>query len=346
METTDVFANSYVVELKEKLENASNIVLTGHRSPDGDAIGSCLALWNHLKESGIKSYVVMPDEFPNFLNWMPGQDEIILHSSSPNQAEELLATADIMFCLDYNSSSRVGEMQTALKSSNAFKVMIDHHQQPDDFVDLMFSDEKSCSTSEMIFRLIEKWGEEENVSAKTASCLYCGIMTDSGSFRFPSVSPRTHQIAASLLKTGIEHSSIHTKVYDNNREGQLKLFGYAITEKLQVLLKYKTAIISLSAEELNRFGYKKGDTEGLVNRALSVEGVNFAAFLHESGDRVKISFRSVGEFSVRDFSSNHFDGGGHHNAAGGSSTESLEKVVSKLISLLPEYESQLNYSAS
>ncbi len=346
METTDVFANSSVVDLKVKLENASNIVLTGHRSPDGDAIGSCLALWNHLKESGIHSSVVMPDEFPNFLNWMPGQDEIVLHSSSPNQAEGLLLTADILFCLDYNASSRVGEMQSVLESSNAFKVMIDHHQQPDDFVDLMISDEKSCSTSEMIYRLLEIWGEHGNISANTASCLYCGIMTDSGSFRFPSVTPRTHKITASLLETGIDHSSIHTKVYDNNREGQLKLVGYAITEKLQVFPKYKTAIISLSANELNRFGYEKGDTEGLVNRALSVEGVNFAAFLHESGDRVKISFRSVGEFSVRDFSSNHFDGGGHHNAAGGSSTDSLDQVVAKLISLLPEYESKLNYEAS
>lgn len=345
METTDVFANNLAAELREKLAGATNIVLTGHRSPDGDAVGSCLALWNHLKEGGIKSTVVMPDEFPSFLNWMDGQDEIVLHSKSSNRAEDLLDSADVLLCLDYNDSSRVGELQFSLDSSPAFKVMIDHHQQPSDFVDIMFSDEKSCSTAEMVYRLIESWGEEGRVSPSTASCLYCGIMTDSGSFRFPSVTPRTHRIAAALCETGIDHSSIHTKVYDNNREGQLKLVGYAITEKLQVFPKYKAAIISLSADELARFGYEKGDTEGLVNRALSVEGVNFAAFLHESGERVKMSFRSVGKFSVQDFSSTHFDGGGHHNAAGGASLDSLESVVAKIISLLPEYADQLDYVA-
>lgn len=343
METTDVFASNSAAELKEKLAGASNIVLTGHRSPDGDAVGSCLALWNHLKEGGIKSTVVLPDEFPGFLNWMNGQDDIVLHSLNPNRAEELLASADVLLCLDYNASSRVGDLQPSLDSSKAFKVMIDHHQQPEDFVDIMFSDEKSCSTAEMVYRLIESWGEEGRVSAETASCLYCGIMTDSGSFRFPSVTPRTHRISAALCETGIDHSSIHAKVYDNNREGQLKLVGYAITEKLQVFPEYKAAIISLSSEELDRFGYEKGDTEGLVNRALSLEGVNFAAFLHESGDRVKMSFRSVGKFSVRDFSSNHFDGGGHHNAAGGASFDSLSDVVDKVISLLPEYADQLDY---
>ena len=341
----DVFASNSVIELKNKLKEASSIILTGHRSPDGDAVGSCLALWNHLKEHGINSTVVMPDEFPAFLNWMNGREEIILHSQYPEKAEELLKNADILLSLDYNSASRVGNLQQSLESSNAFKVMIDHHQMPEDFVDLTFSDEKSCSTSEMVFRLIESWGEEGSISSNTAGCLYCGIMTDTGSFRFPSVTPKTHRIAASLCETGIDHSAIHRYVYDNNREGQLKLVGYAITEKLQVFPQYKAAIISLSAEELQRFGYEKGDTEGLVNQALSVEGVNFAAFAHQSDDRVKISFRSVGEFSVRDFSSKHFGGGGHHNAAGGASFDSLSEVVEKIISLLPEYASDLDYQA-
>ena len=345
METKDVFGSDAAIDLKSRLEAASNIVLTGHRSPDGDAVGSCLALWNHLKESGISSKVVMPDEFPGFLNWMEGQSEIVLHSNDPILAESLFKEADVLFVLDYNAPSRLGDMQSALECSSAFKVMIDHHQHPVDFVDLMFSDEKSCSTSEMVFRLIERWGEVDKLSSNSAACLYCGIMTDSGSFRFPSVTPKTHRIAAALCETGIDHSSIHAKVYDNNREGQLKLVGYAITEKLQVFPKYKAAIISLSAEELSRFGYVKGDTEGLVNQALSVEGVNFAAFAHESDDRVKISFRSVGKFSVRDFSANHFGGGGHHNAAGGSSTNTLDEVVQKIISLFPEYAADLDYIA-
>jgi len=339
----DVFAGNSAIELKDKLGSSEKVVLTGHRSPDGDAVGSCLALWNHLKEHGVESTVVLPDEFPTFISWMNGKDEIVLHSQNPEAAEKLIEEADVLFVLDYNDSSRVGDMQGSLDKSNAFKVMIDHHQQPSDFVDLTFSDEKSCSTAEMVYRLIERWGQKDELSAASAACLYCGIMTDSGSFRFPSVTPRTHRIAAALCETGIDHADIHSRVYDNNREGQLKLVGYALTEKLEVFPEHHSAIISLSLEELARFGYEKGDTEGLVNRALSVEGVNFAAFVKESEDRVKLSLRSVGEFSVRDFSSDHFGGGGHHNAAGGASSESLQEVVSKIRGLLPEYSSKLNY---
>ena len=339
----DVFAGDSAIELKDRLATSKRVVLTGHRSPDGDAVGSCLALWNHLKEHGVDATVVLPDEFPGFISWMNGKDEIVLHSETPEQAEKLLVEADVLFVLDYNDSSRVGDMQSALQSSDAFKVMIDHHQQPSNFVDLMFSDEKSCSTAEMVYRLIERWGEEGELSAASAACLYCGIMTDSGSFRFPSVTPRTHRIAAALCETGINHAEIHSMVYDNNREGQLKLVGYALTEKLEVFPEYHAAIISLSLDELARFDYEKGDTEGLVNRALSVEGVNFAAFVKESEERVKLSFRSVGEFSARDFSSDHFGGGGHHNAAGGASNDSIQEVVSKIRGLLPEYSSKLNY---
>jgi phosphoesterase RecJ-like protein len=345
METMDVYQCSSALELRAKLNAAERIVLTGHRSPDGDAVGSCLALWNHLKENGIKSTVVLPDEYPNFISWMNGHEDIVLHSSDAALANSIVEKADVLFVLDYNDASRVGELQGALESTKAFTVMIDHHQQPTKFVDLMFSDEKSCSTAEMVFRLIERWGEADKISANTAACLYCGIMTDSGSFRFPSVTPRTHLIAAALIETGIDHSSIHAKVYDNNREGQLKLVGYAITEKLQVFPKYRAAIISLSLEELARFGYEKGDTEGLVNTALSIEGVNFAAFVKESEERVKLSFRSVGEFSARDFSATHFGGGGHHNAAGGASELTLNEVVDKIVSLLPEHADKLDYTA-
>jgi phosphoesterase RecJ-like protein len=339
----DVFAGDLAIELKERLATSVRVVLTGHRSPDGDAVGSCLALWNHLKEHGVNATVVLPDEFPGFISWMSGKDDIVLHSATPDKAEALLGEADVIFVLDYNDSSRVGAMQNALENSDAFKVMIDHHQQPSDFVDMMFSDEKSCSTAEMVYRLIERWGEEEELSSASAACLYCGIMTDSGSFRFPSVTPRTHRIAAALCETGIDHADIHSRVYDNNREGQLKLVGYALTEKLEVFPEHHAAIISLSLKELARFGYEKGDTEGLVNRALSVEGVNFAVFVKESEERVKMSFRSVGEFSAREFSSDHFAGGGHYNAAGGASKESLLVVVSKIKGLLPEYSSKLNY---
>ena len=340
----DIFDNHSAGELLDRLRSANRVVLTARRGPDGDAVGSTLAMWNHLKDLGVESTVVLPDAFPEFLNWMHGKSEIVMHSEEPNRAEALVLKSDVLFIMDYNDSSRVGGMQAALESSDAFKVMIDHHQNPSDFVDLMFSDDTSSSTCEMVYRLIERWGQAKDISVNTASCIYCGIVTDTGSFRFPSSSPKTLRIAAALCETGMDHSAIQTRVYDNNRVDQLKLVGYAISSKLVVFPEFHAAIISLSAEELKRFSYRKGDTEGLVNKALSIVGVNFAAFIHESSDRVKMSFRSVGSFSVSQFSASHFGGGGHHNAAGGVSFDSLEDVQQKIIDLLPEYAADLDYS--
>ncbi len=345
MEAMDIFADDRAGDLLVRLKASERIILTGHRGPDGDAVGSTLALWNHFKEQGIESTVVFPDAYPKFIHWMNGHDEIVLHSDQPELAEKLILEADILFVQDYNDPSRVGDLQESLEKTKAFTVMIDHHQRPTDFVDMMFSDEKSCSTCEMVYRLIDRWGEASKLSVDTASCIYCGIMTDSGSFRFPSVSAQTHLIAAALIETGMDHSVIHARVYDTSREGKLKLVGYALSEKLQVFPEYHAAIISLSIEELDKFGYEKGDTEGLVNTALSIEGVNFAAFIHDSSDRVKMSFRSVGDFSARDFSAKYFGGGGHHNAAGAASTDTLDQVVSKVIDLLPNYLEALDYPA-
>jgi phosphoesterase RecJ-like protein len=344
MQAMDIFEDDRAIELLDRLRKSKRIVLTGHKGPDGDAVGSTLALWNHFKEQGIESTVVLPDAFPEFLSWMNGKEEIVLHSEEPNRAEELVREAEVLFIQDYNDSSRVGDLQSALDVTKAYTVMVDHHQNPSDFVDIMFSDDKCSSTCEMVFRLIERWGQAKNISINTASCLYCGIVTDTGSFRFSSVTPRTLRIAASLCETGMDHSAIQTRVYDTNRVGKLKLVGYALSSKLLVYPEFHAAIISLSAEELKKFGYQKGDTEGLVNSALSIDGVNFAAFIHESSDKVKLSFRSVGEFSVSDFSSNHFGGGGHHNAAGGASSETLENVLNKILDLLPVYASDLDYS--
>lgn len=339
----DIFDNHSAGELLDRLRSANRVVLTAHRGPDGDAVGSTLAMWNHLKDLGVESTVVLPDAFPEFLNWMHGKSEIVLHSEEPNRAEALVLKSDVLFIMDYNDSSRVGGLQAALESSDAFKVMIDHHQNPSDFVNLMFSDDTSSSTCELVYRLIERWGQAKDISVNTASCIYCGIVTDTGSFRFPSSSPKTLRIAAALCETGMDHSAIQTRVYDNNRVDQLKLVGYAISSKLVVFPEFHAAIISLSAEELKRFSYRKGDTEGLVNKALSIVGVNFAAFIHESSDRVKMSFRSVGSFSVSQFSASHFGGGGHHNAAGGVSFDSLEDAQQKIIDLLPEYAADLDY---
>ena len=314
---------------KKKLET---IVITGHRSPDGDALGASLGMRNHLISNGFMDVqVIMPDGFPAFYNWMPGVDEVILATERPEKALSLLSDASLIFCLDYNDLTRVGElMQSAMEKAEVPMVMLDHHQNPSGFAKWNFSDPRCGSTAELVYR----WIQSESalpVSKDVAACLYTGLMTDTGSFRFPSVTPATHEMVADLLRTGMDHSEIHAAVYDSNRLDRLRLNGFALSEKLEVDLSCACAWIALTHEELDRFHAKSGDTEGLVNQALSVEGVNVAVFIRESEDgRIKLSLRSRGSFSVREVAQNHFNGGGHHNAAGGA----LEgKTISEVIDI-------------
>lgn len=314
---------------KMKLET---IVITGHRSPDGDALGASLGMRNHLISKGFMDVqVIMPDGFPAFYNWMPGVEEVILATDRPEKALSLLSDASLIFCLDYNDLARVGDlMQSAMEKAEVPMVMLDHHQNPSGFAKWNFSDSRCGSTAELVYR----WIQSENalpVSKDVAACLYTGLMTDTGSFRFPSVTPATHEMVADLLRTGIDHSEIHAAVYDSNRLDRLRLNGFALSEKLEVDLSCACAWIAMTHEELNRFHAKPGDTEGLVNQALSVEGVNVAVFIRESEDgRIKLSLRSRGSFSVREVAQDHFNGGGHHNAAGGA----LEgKTISQVVDI-------------
>jgi phosphoesterase RecJ-like protein len=321
-------------------------VITAHRGPDGDAIGSALAMWNHLKEQGISSVVIMPDGYPSFLHWLPGNDEVLLHDVQPEEVIAAVDQANVIFCLDYNELSRTGGLAAVLEAASAPKVMIDHHQFPKDFAQITWSDTSCCSTAELVFGWLEARGEAHLITAETGACLYTGIMTDSGSFRFPSVTVNTHRIAACLIEAGVDHAVIHSRVYDTNQVQRLRLVGYALSEKLKVWPAYHAAMIALTQEELRRFHYRSGDTEGLVNQALSIEGVNVAAFIHESHDgRIKLSLRSRGDFSVREVAAAHFNGGGHFNAAGGAvDGSSLEAVVARFEALLPEMAESLNYS--
>lgn len=341
-----VFTAETIAACNALLEAPGIPVITAHRGPDGDAIGSALALWNHLREQGVESRVVMPDHYPAFLHWLPGHEEVLLHETQAEEVDAAVAQANVIFCLDYNELSRTGSLASVLEASPAPKVMIDHHQHPKDFADIAWSDTARCSTAELVFGWIEARGEAGAISAATGACLYTGIMTDSGSFRFPSVTPDTHRIAAHLIEAGVDHSVIHSRVYDTNQVHRMRLVGYALSEKLRVWPEYHAALIVLSQDELRRFHYRSGDTEGLVNQALSIEGVNIAAFIHESHDgRIKLSLRSRGSFSVREVAAAHFNGGGHFNAAGGAvDGESLEAVVARFESLLPGVSSELNYS--
>lgn len=335
-----------VQQAERLISKASNIVITAHKSPDGDAVGSSLALMHYLNQRGKSATVLLPDGFADYLKWMSGVEQIAYFDADPTKANQLIEEADLLFCLDYNVLSRTGKEMEAALTAQVGKtpfILIDHHQGPDGFPDVLISDTSSCSTAQLIWEFIEKLDGKNTLDAASGACIYCGIMTDSGSFRFPSVTPDTHRIAAELLQIGVDHADIHRKVYDTNLLDRLKLVGYALSEKLVVLPEYHAAYISLSKEELTRFNYRPGDTEGLVNQALSIEGVNMAAFIREGNSEIKLSLRSQGPFKVNEFAAKYFNGGGHNNAAGGAVKRTLEEVIAQFNEAVPHYKDELNY---
>jgi phosphoesterase RecJ-like protein len=323
--------------LNEKIENSQKIVITSHQSPDGDAVGSSLALGHYLRDLGKDVTVILPDALPPFLKWMPGCSDILLFESSATTCAEHIENADMIFILDYNDLKRVGAMGENIGSSKAFKVMIDHHLHPSDCADHMISDTNVCSTAQMIYEFIEEHTTIDNITIDVAECIYVGLVTDSGSFRFPSVDGRTHEICAFLIDNGLNHASVHERLFDLNSLDKLHLLGYSLGEKLKVLPNIPVAVIYLTIDELNRFNNKKGYTEGLVNFALSCEGVSMAAFIKEDENKVKMSFRSKGDIAVNEFSSQYFNGGGHKNAAGGASFESFSETIEKFETVIYDF---------
>lgn len=332
-----------IKEIKELLVIPKNIVIVPHKGPDGDAIGSSLALYHYLTALGHTATVIVPNEYPDFLKWIPGEDIIIKYDTDTKIAIPIIESADLIFTLDFNHLSRSGDMETVLANAKATFIMIDHHQQPDDYAKYTYSDITMSSTCQMIYHFIEKLNDLDKITADIATCIYVGIMTDTGSFRFRSTTSTTHKVIAYLIDCGADNTSIHEKVYDSNSYSRLQLQGVAL-KNLKLLPEYRTAYITMSQNELNEHNFKKGDTEGFVNIALSIEGVIFAVIFIENKNEeiIKISFRSAGDFSVNEFSRNHFEGGGHHNAAGGKSNLSLSDTVEKFISILPSYKNLLN----
>lgn len=299
----------------------SRVVVTAHRSPDGDAVGSVLALAHHLNSRGIPAVAMLPDRYPDFLSWMPGAESISIFEESLESSRELLNSADVVWCLDFNAPERVGGMQAALEASPGKKWVVDHHRFPDeDFADRLFSDPSCGSTCELIFDLICSWGQESELNEAVATCLYTGMVTDTGSFRFSSVTAHTHEVVAHLLKTGMAHHRVHELTFDQQSIDQVRLLGYAMSEKLEVWRELGVALVTLDHDELARFKYRPGATEGLVNQALAIAGVRVAIFAKESEKgTIKLSFRSTGAIDVRNVAATAFEGGGHMNAAGGIS---------------------------
>ncbi|AUP78363.1 DHH family phosphoesterase [Flavivirga eckloniae] len=332
-----------ITSIKQLLSNQKKIVIVPHKNPDGDAIGSTLGLYHYLIKGNHLVNVLVPNDYPTFLKWIPGNDVILKHDSQTKVCDALIENADIIFTLDFNAFHRTGNMETVLANSNALKIMIDHHQAPDDYATYMFSDVSMSSTCEMIYNFIDMLGDTDLIDSNIATCLYVGIMTDTGSFRFLSTTSKTHRIIAQLIEKGANNTNIHNNVYDTNSYERLQLLGCALSN-LKVIPESRAAYITLSQEELNKYNYKKGDTEGVVNYALSLNNTVLAAIFIEDKQEgiVKISLRSKGHFSVNELSRAHFNGGGHTNAAGGKSYLSLEDTVAKFISILPSYNKALN----
>lgn len=331
-----------IPEIKSILKNSKKIVITTHTNPDGDAIGSSLGLYHYLKNKGMEVQVVVPNKYPEFISWLPGNNDIVTYEDTPKKARAIILESELIFHLDYNAIDRAGSLKVVLAECTATKVMIDHHPNPkeDDF-NFLFSSTETSSTAELIYDFIYELDDNDPLNKDIASCLYVGIMTDTGSFSFSCNRPETFEVTAKLLETGIDGEWIHRMVYDTFSENRLRLLGFSLSEKLLVMPEFATAIISLSRAELQRFKYQVGDTEGIVNYALSINGINMAVLLTERKDRIRLSFRSKGNFPVNDIARTYFQGGGHKNAAGGDSFEPLDKTIEKLLGLLPEYKDAL-----
>ncbi|MDD7914274.1 DHH family phosphoesterase [Polaribacter ponticola] len=325
-------------QIETEIKAASNIVITAHKSADGDSIGSSLGLLYFIEKLGKKAVICHPDKAPDFLYWLD-TSAILLMEENPEDVEAEINKADLIFCLDYNAINRVGpEMQVLLEAANGKKIMIDHHLNPEEFPAITVSETTASSTSQLIVDLIEESDNLELLDKKIGTPLYLGILTDTGSFRFNSVKPRTHEVLAKLLAAGVEHHLIHEKLSDNNTETRLRLQGYAMSEKLEILYDYNVAIISLSKEELAKYQYKKGDTDSLANLVLSIKGMRAAIVFTERDGIMKISFRSKGaENPVNLLAKEHFNGGGHANASGGMSDLTVDKTLVKLKGLIPLY---------
>lgn len=320
-----------IKKLKELLATNKKVVITTHRNPDGDAIGSSLAMYHLLVGLGNEATVITPNNYASFLKWLPGCDHIIEYESSREEAEKITKEAELIIMLDFNQLYRTANYAETIDDSNAKKVLIDHHQEPNlEIADVIFSDPFCCSTAQLLYKIIQELEMQESITQEIAECLYVGIMTDTGSFKYPSVTEETHRTISGLIKKGANHSKIHDLIYDNFSANRIQLLGYCLNNKLRLYPENKSAIISLTDEELNQFNFEKGDTEGVVNYPLSIKGIVFSVFIIEREGVVKLSLRSKGNFNVNEFAKKYFNGGGHINAAGGSSKNSVEETIKQI----------------
>lgn len=326
-----------ISQVEALLAKYEKIVIVTHVSPDGDAIGSSLGLYNYLVETGNQVSVIVPNAFPDFLRWMPGAKDILDYEKYPEFSEKLIAEAELIFCLDFNVPKRIFRLAPLVEASRAKKVLIDHHPDPSDFCDVVISHPEISSTSEMIFRLICRMGDFEIMSKASAESIYTGMMTDTGGFTYNSNNSEIYYIIGELLRKGINKDQIYSNVYKSYSEDRYRMLGYVLCEKMKIYPEYNSALICLSQKEQERFHSKKGDTEGFANLPLNIKDVIFAVFMREDNEMIKISLRSQGDFPSNRFSANCFNGGGHLNAAGGEFFGTMEDAVAIFEKALPEY---------
>ena len=324
------------------LAEPKKIVITTHHKPDGDAMGSSLGLYNYIIQKGHHVMVITPTDYPDFLNWLPGNENVLIFTGNEVKAAQLIGDAQLIFCLDFNALSRINDLGPIVAKSIAVKVLIDHHLEPEDFDDYRCWDIKACATAQLVYTFIaDDLDDAKLIDKDVATCLYTGIMTDSASFSLPNTTANVHRIAASLIDAGAINWQIYDSVYKNSSENRLRFLGICLSGRLEVLHEFNTAIIYATKDDIKKYDVNTGDTEGIVNYALSVSGIRLAAFIVERDDKVKLSLRSKGEFPANEICKKYFSGGGHCNAAGGVSSAALDDVITHFKQILPEYKKLL-----
>ena len=335
----NIFDTRDIERLKEIINEGSFFVLTCHTGPDGDALGSTLGFAHYLRALGKEALVVVPDAYPDFLAWMPGAQDILRVDKHSDKAGLMVAMADVIFAMDYNALSRVDDIGPMIAKSKAQKVLVDHHLHPDHFCDLSFSYPQLSSTCEVVFRLVVAMGGYEQLTKAACECIYAGMMTDTGCFSYGPCTQEVYLIISMLMQKEINKDRIYNKVFNNYSEGRLRLMGYVLYEKMRVFPEHHAALITLSREEMARFNFNKGDSEGLVNIPLQMKGIHFSAFLREDTEKdlIRVSLRSQGTFPCNKFAAIYFSGGGHLNASGGQHSGTLQEAIALFEQALEEF---------
>lgn len=331
-----------LLAFKEFLAVPRKVLIITHFKPDADALGSSLGLAGYLKKKNHIVTVATPSDYPDFLTWMPGNAEVLMFTKEKvKEFEQITSESDLIFCLDFSNLKRINELGELVERSPARKVMIDHHLEPENFADFIQWDVTAASTAELVYGLIAELGDTHAVDPDIANCLYAGLMTDTGGFRHSNTTKKVFETAAALVEHGADPARVSKLIYDTNTLERMRLMGFVLNEKLNVIPEYRTAYIALRIEDLKKYSSQTGDTEGLVNFGLSVKGVRLAVLISERRENIKLSFRSLGDFSVNDFARKHFEGGGHKNAAGGQTTLGFDDTLKKFLDLLPMYRNEL-----